>query len=72
MTVAEAVTLIGAITAAVVSIMTAAVSLRNAGKLSTVHALVDGQSKTLLLLADTAGHERGVAETLDRANQPLP
>lgn len=66
MTVAEAVTLIAAVTASAVSLMTAYVSLRNGDKLAVVHALVDGQGTIMRTLAETAGHERGVAETLDR------
>lgn len=70
MSVAEAVTLIGAITAAIVSVMTAAVALRNSSRLATVHQLVNSQSEKLVALADAAGHERGVAETLDRPKLP--
>jgi hypothetical protein len=55
MTVADAVTLIGAITAAVVSVASAIATLRQSAKIDTVHLLVNSQSIRMERLAERAG-----------------
>jgi hypothetical protein len=54
-TVAEAVTLIGALTAAIVSIASAVATLRQSAKIDTVHLLVNSQSIRMERLAERAG-----------------
>jgi len=58
-TVAEAVTLIGAITAAVVAIVGALASLRNGQSIGKVHDLVNGQSVRMEALATRTGFAEG-------------
>ena|GEM_PF-3921403 len=59
MTVAEAVTLIGAITAAVVSIMTVYLQARTAVKVDEVHHLVNSQSEVVGALHEQLGLKTG-------------
>jgi hypothetical protein len=59
MTVAEAVTLIGAVAAAIVSVATAIATLRQGGKLDQVHSLVNGQSIRMESLAQRTGFAEG-------------
>jgi hypothetical protein len=60
------VTLIGAITAAIVSIVTALAQLRSAAKLDEVHHLVNGQSVRMEILARATGVAEG------RSTEPIP
>jgi hypothetical protein len=59
MTVAEAITLIGAVTAAIVAIVTAVVSAYSALQASKTHTLVNGVSKTLGAAARSQGQAEG-------------
>lgn len=59
MSAAEIVTVIGALTAAIVSIISAYASLRNGGKLDQVHTLVNGQSTRMESLAQQTGFAQG-------------
>lgn len=71
MTVAEAVTLIGAITAAVVSIVTAFAQLRQGAKLDRVHTAVNGQSVRMELLASAAGRAEGLQASAEAARHEV-
>lgn len=64
MTVAEGVTLIGAVAAAVVSIMTAAIALYTAQKSASTHQLVNGISGKLATAHTAQGHAEGQLEQL--------
>jgi hypothetical protein len=59
MSVADAVTLIGAVTAAVVSVMTVYMQLRAGEKIEATHALVNGQSQLVSSLAVQVGLKTG-------------
>jgi hypothetical protein len=60
------VTLIGAITAAIVSIVTAFAQFRTGNKVEAVHHLVNGQSIRMEQLARATGVAEG------RAEEPIP
>lgn len=73
MTVGEAVTLIAAIAAALVSIITAVASLRTGSKLDTVHSLVNGQSVRMEGMARDLGAATGIgASSPPEARAPPP
>jgi hypothetical protein len=69
MTVTEAVTLIAAVTSAIVAIGGVAISWRNAGKVDAVHTLVNGQSQQLQAIAHTAGVAEGAGIASSIATQ---
>jgi len=75
-TVAEALTLIGAITAAVVAIVGALASLRNGQGIAKVHDLVNGQSVRMEALAQRTGFAEGsmphVGDTPTQLSAPAP
>ncbi len=70
MTVAEAVTLIAALTAAITAFGTIAIQWRNSAQLDKVHALVNGQSLRMETLAGAAGFSEGKASGGTPAEPP--
>ena len=71
MTVTEVVTLIAAITAAVVSILGASAAFYAAIKSASTHTLVNGQSHEIQALREDKGHAIGLAEGLAARTDPV-
>ena len=70
MTVAEAVTLIAAISAFFTALAAAVVSVLNAAKLDQVHTLVNSQATKFETLARSAGFAEGVSSTSSPKEPP--
>jgi hypothetical protein len=62
MTGGEIATVVAAVAAAVVSIMTVALQFGNNQRLSDVHTLVNSASQTINQLSTVTGHAQGVAD----------
>lgn len=73
MTVQESVTLIAAITAAIVSVVSALVGGYVAMKTASTHQLVNGQSEALRVLREERGYAAGQAQQkVDDHNEARP
>lgn len=70
MSVQEAVTLIAALTAAVVSTVGALTAWRNAGQLNAVHTIVNSQATKFEALAQKAGFAEGTAASVGSLPTP--
>jgi hypothetical protein len=68
MSVAEAVTLIGAVTAAIVAILSAVVQAYTAARVNSVHGKVDGQTAQIANLSEKVGEQRGLVAGLHAAD----
>lgn len=71
MTATELVTLIGALTAAIVSILGAVAAFYTAQKSASTHSLVNGISGKLTDAAKAQGHAEGVADVVTGKTGPM-